>query len=172
MAREGAKSRRVGWAHVGTGAAAGVVAGTVMLLIAMAVAAVNDLGVLSPLQLIAATFLGPTVAEGGALPVIIGLVVHYAVSIVFGALFVVAMQRQKGALAIMAIGGIYGLLVFLFMLLSILPWVNPLMAQMVDRGWFLVQHLAYGVTLGAVTAPALRRLRAPGDRTAIAPMEP
>ena len=133
------------------GAIAGLIAGIVMAMWAMIVAAVMGVGLLAPPQMIAEPFFGPFqmgIFNAGAF--IVGLMVHMMFSIVFGILFALIWQgiAQGGTVSILG-GMIYGVLIWVVMSYVVGPIVGAHIAQEMPLWAWLVAHLMFGVILGA-----------------------
>lgn len=149
------------------GTLAGLVAGVVMKVLAGILAGAAGAGFFAPLELIAATFLDGALPRG-ANAILLGLVLHLAVSALWGAIFGTLLPPTASTGAAGAFGGLYGLGVFLIMTYLVLPWANPLMYTTVDRGTLLLEHAVFGVTL-ALTVPLARRLGQPAPGPALPP---
>jgi hypothetical protein len=163
------------------GVLGGVVGSVVMAMYAMVVSAADkDVGFFTPLYHIGSAFISPqammrsmeAAAAGNSFtfeagPAAVGLMVHMVTGALAGAVFggLVAMVALKRA-AVVAAGAVYGLVVLLgnaFIGLPIVAEVfgggDPIadMPMMVGWGTFLVEHLIYGLALGAVVAAGVTR---------------
>lgn len=152
------------------GAAAGVVAGMIMAMYAMVSSAIGfgGQGFFTPLYGIAAPVIGTTEMERSMqpgsfhfapVPALIGMMGHLMWSAVYGAIFggIVGALRTTGAAAIV-LGGLYGLAVMVLMSFVVLPLFGlGSMPQMVGTPSWVIEHLIFGMALGAW--PALL----PGD---------
>jgi hypothetical protein len=138
------------------GAVAGLIAGVLMAMWSMGYAAYQGLGFFLPLKLIAATFLGVNAIIGGFWVLLLGVLIHLSVSAGWGVVFG-ALARRLGVGASTALGGIYGLAVYLLMTFLVLPWIDPVMRARVEVTMtsFLIAHLVFGIALGLLT-PVLR----------------
>jgi len=138
------------------GAIAGLIAGIVMAMWAMVVAAVMGAGLLAPPQMIAEPLFGP-VQMGAFNPgaFIVGLMLHMMFSVVFGIAFALIWQRiaQGGLVAILG-GMMYGVVIWVVMGYVVGPIVGSHIAQEMPLWAWLVAHLMFGVVLG--TWPILR----------------
>ena len=133
------------------GAMAGLIAGIVMAMWAMIVAAVVGAGLLAPPQMIAEPFFGPfQMGTFNAAAFIVGLIVHMMFSIVFGIIFARIWQgiAQGGMVALLG-GMIYGVLIWVVMSYVVGPIVGSHIAQEIPVWAWLVAHLMFGVILGA-----------------------
>ncbi len=170
------------------GVVGGIVAAAVMAMYAMVVsAAVKDVGFFTPMYHIASSFISPkammtSMAAAGhgdsayftAGSAIVGLIVHMMTGAIAGGVFgaLVAWFRPARTVTIAA-GAAYGLLVMLFNSFVGLPIVAALfgggkpisdMPAMVGWGTFTVEHLLFGLVLGAVVAVGVARPSFATDR--------
>jgi uncharacterized membrane protein YagU involved in acid resistance len=158
------------------GAVGGMLGAAVMAMYAMAVSAlVKDVGFFTPLYHIATSVIAPkammtsmaTAAEGdstyfAAGPALVGLIVHMMVGLGAGAVFgAIVGFFQLGRAVTIAGGVVYGLLVMVGNAFIALPIVanvlggeEPIakMPEMAGWGTFTVEHLLFGLVLGAVVA--------------------
>lgn len=173
------------------GVVGGVLGAAAMAMYAMVVSAVvKDVGFFTPLYHIASSVIAPkammtSMAEAGegnstyftAGAGVVGLVVHMMVGAGAGAIFgaVVGWFRPGRALTVVA-GAVYGLLVMVGNAFVGLPIAADLfgggepvaeMATMVGWGTFTIEHLIFGLVLGAAVAAKVRRPAA-ADRTPVA----
>ena len=164
---------------IGVGAVGGVIGAMAMGLFTMFWdALIKDTGFWTPMYHIAATFTGPGAMMTSmhqamadhyywftAGPALLGLSIHMLVGATFGIVFAFLARtlRLYGFRAIPA-GAVYGLLVMVFMTYVGLHWladaVNagaPVRNMAIVQGAapFALEHLVYGVMLGAVTALTL-----------------
>ncbi len=138
------------------GALAGLIGGVMMAIIGAVLAlAVGDDLWKAP-KLIATFVVSPDmVAAPGFLagPVIIGSLIHLALSALFGIGFGVLTTRiwnmPLSYGAPMVLGFVYGLAIWLVAYFVVLPLVNPLVLEIYAPA-FLIQNLAYGLTTGLV----------------------
>jgi hypothetical protein len=157
------------------GAAAGVLASLVMAAYAMIAAWAKGTGFFTPLYHIASLLIAPNAmmasmqdAQAGAAfhfalgPTAAGAVIHMATGAVYGAIFAVVVTRFAiRAALVVAAGVVWGALVFAFSTWIGLPAAaailgagDPIrnMAQMAGYGTFIIEHLVYGLVLGALVA--------------------
>ncbi len=150
---------------VGPGIAAGLAGAVVMGLFAMIVAAVAGAGFWTPMELIGATYLGVDWVEVPSWSAVLGVATHLVIGAAFGVLFVALTRNIYNLGARIAAGLAYGAAVYLFMTFLVMPWADPVMYVAVDKGWFFLYHLAYGVTL-PLALPMRRRVTFPRHREA------
>lgn len=149
------------------GAVAGLVAGAMMAMYAMVSSAIGfgGQGFFTPLYGIAAPVVGMGdmersmqsglfyFAPGSAF---VGLMGHMMWSAIYGAIFgaIVGALRTTGAAAI-ALGAAFGIAIMLLMSFVVLPLFGlGSMPQMVGTPSWIIEHLIFGMVLGAW--PALR----------------
>jgi len=172
------------------GVIGGLLGAALMAMYAMVVSAtVKDVGFFTPLYHIASAFIDPTAmmtsiedAAGGdatyftAGPAVVGLVVHMMTGAVAGALFgaLVALRPAPRWVVVLA-GAAFGVVVMLVNNFIGLPLVADLfgggdpiadMPSIVGWGTFTVEHLIYGLALGAVAAARLATTTVPSRRLA------
>jgi hypothetical protein len=135
------------------GAVAGFLAGAVMVLLSPILSLLTGIDVWEPPKIIAATVYGPSVMDTTGFvagPVITGTLIHFAISIVLGAIFGIVCHRlfhlttDFGLPAL--IGLCYGLMIF-FVAYFIIPMINP---TVVEYGMapVIAQNMAFGICLG------------------------
>lgn len=132
---------------IGPGAAAGVIAATVMGLFFMIVSAAQGSGFFTPMKLIGAFWLAGTAMTYDFASVVLGIVTHLAVGAFFGIVFSALTRNIKSASLFVAAGLGYGAAVMLLMTYAVLPWADPIMFAAIDEGWFFISHLVFGLTL-------------------------
>ncbi len=168
------------------GAVTGVIASLVMAMHAMMAAYAKDTGLFTPLNHIASLVTNDSnlmksmkadQLDGDAFtfllgPAILGAMIHMMTGAMYGAVFgVIASKLRLGLAALAGVGMVYGFLVFamsayigLPLAASIFNSGDPIknMAEMAGWGTFVIEHLMYGVALGALVRPgaaeAARRL--------------
>jgi hypothetical protein len=135
------------------GAVAGLLAGAVMVLLSPILSWLTGISLWEPPKIIAATVYGSSVVNNAGFevgPVLTGTLIHFAISIVLGAIFGIVMNRMFhlttdfGLPAL--IGLCYGLIIFFFAYF-IAPLVNPVVNQY-SMGAVIAQNLAFGICLG------------------------
>jgi len=135
---------------VGSGVTAGIIAGIVMLVWAMATSVVSGLGVWIMPQMIAGMFYGPLTFVRGATTVLAGTLIHLVVSGALGVLFALMVGWRPAREGQMIAWGVaYGLAIWLVRSFGVLPLLNPTMSArvaLVPVDW-LFQHFLYGVVL-------------------------
>lgn len=142
---------------VTAGLLAGLVAVIAMSIWFMGHAAVNGMGIWTPLKLIAATFVGIESLVGGPGVLLVGGLIHMVTGMAYGVIFAFLLPSRAGAGAGLLAGLVYGGLILLLMTFAVLPAVNDIMRERVDLipvAW-TVGHLIYGATLGLLL-PAFR----------------
>lgn len=142
------------------GVMGGLIGGIAMAMIMMVVTALDGMGFLKPLYLIAATF-HPAWAMQTAFsagPILIGAMLHMMMSAAFGLVFAVglALLRRSGMTTALWVGTgmVWGVMVLLVNQNIVLPIVDPAMATATSGllVWWLLAHLMFGVVLGAIAA--------------------
>lgn len=137
-----------------SGALAGLIGGVMMAIVgaALAIAIGDDLW--KAPKLIATFVVSPdTIATPGFLagPVIIGSLIHLALSTLFGIGFGILTTRiwnmPLSYGAPMVLGFVYGLAIWLIAYFIALPLVNPLILEIYAPA-FLIQNLTYGLATG------------------------
>jgi uncharacterized membrane protein YagU involved in acid resistance len=137
-----------------SGALAGLVGGVMMAIVGAILAlAIGDDLWKAP-KLIATFVVSPdSAAAPGFLagPVIIGSMIHLALSVLFGVGFGILTTRiWKMPLAYgapMVFGFVYGLAIWLIAYFIVLPLINPLILEIYAPS-FLIQNLTYGISVG------------------------
>ncbi len=128
---------------------AGVVAGTVFLLVNMILTPLL-LGVHATplLRYTAALVLGPSaLTNSGVLTFIVGLVVHYAISILIAGMIAVVIHRWGLVVGLVG-GGLLGFAFYafnLYTLTRLFPWYFA-----INNSVLLIAHIAFGVVAGGV----------------------
>jgi len=133
-----------------TGAIVGLIAGIVMAMWAMIVAAVMGAGLLAPPQMIAEPLFGPFhMGTFNAGAFVVGLMIHMMVSIVFGIIFAAIWQGiARGGIAAIIAGMMYGLIIWVVMSYVVAPVAGSHIAQQMPVWAWIVAHLMFGVVLG------------------------
>ena len=154
----GASGPRAG-VHPLAGVCAGVIAGVVYLAAQSIRAGTVSGDTWLPLRRICAILLGDDVLSGGDFGMElagIGLLVHFAVSIVYGR-FVDLAVRDAPLLKATVIGGIVGLAMYLLVFELVAQFVFPWFRNSPD-GITAVDHVLFGVICGAAYWVLRRRL--------------
>lgn len=139
------------------GAAAGLVAGCLMMLAFMAWSASLGQGFWMPLQLIGGSFLGLRALLGGFGAGLLGLVLHLATAAFWGATFASLLGPETTPRQALWAGLVYGVSVWALMTWIGLPVFDRTMEArigLMPGAWFTC-HLIYGAALCAT--PPLRR---------------
>jgi hypothetical protein len=157
------------------GAIAGVVAAIVMAIYAMLASYTKDTGFFTPLYHIASLWASQDtmmVSMQDAMAeenfrfefdiAALGAVIHMVTGAIYGAIFGLAVARLPLSRALLVLAGIvWGALVFVFSSFIGLPVAAALfdsgdqitdMAEMAGWGTFVIEHLIYGLVLGALLA--------------------
>ncbi|HWJ82708.1 MAG TPA: hypothetical protein VNS55_10770 [Nocardioides sp.] len=163
------------------GAGAGVIASLAMAMYAMMAAYVKDTGFFTPLYHIASLVAGDADMKKSMMadqmsgdaftfllgPAILGAMIHMMTGAMYGAVFgLIASKLRLGPARLAGAGTAYGFVVFVMSAYVGLPLAaaifgggDPIenMAAMAGWGTFVVEHLLYGVALGAVAGAGLAR---------------
>jgi hypothetical protein len=134
---------------------AAIVASIVMGMVEMIYEAVWGAGFWSPMVFIAATVIRglqsvPIPAPFMAMAVILGLMGHMMNSMIFGLIFASIFSRfpiSRGALV--GIGVVYALAVFVVMWFLVVPAIDPVMLKL-NRMVFAIAHMMWGAALGLI----------------------
>ncbi len=136
------------------GAVAGFLAGIVMIVLSPLLSLLTGISIWLPPKLIAATVLGPAVANtpGFAFgPVVIGGALHLVTSVVLGLIFGIVFNRVFHVTTDfgtpLLLGLVYGLLIFVLAYAVVLPVLNPMLAS----SWLaplIAQNMVFGICLG------------------------
>jgi len=111
--------RSVSWAVL----VGGLAGGTLDILFAISFAAYNGIPAARLLQSVASGLLGKEAYTGGGQSAALGLLLHFAMAIAFAGIFVLASRRFPLLVRRpLVCGGLFGVGVFLFMRLVVLPW--------------------------------------------------
>jgi len=137
--------------RIADGTVAGVFGG---LVFAAIMAALHSDRMWVALKLAAYPFLGIRVMHSGfdAAAVALGVLCHFAVSIMWGIGFALLVEEFSGA-AIVALGALWGLVVWLVMFAGILPVVAPKLAEGGGAFGNMVIHVIYGLALAVGLLP-------------------
>lgn len=171
------------------GALAGVVASVVMAMYAMGASWVADTGLFTPLHHIASLWASPEpmmssmqqamagdafqISAGTAL---LGVLIHLTTGAAYGAVFGLVVPRlHLGRGAVLVAGLAYGAVVFVVSAFVGLPVAaaifdagDPIrnMAEMAGWWTFAIEHLLFGLVLGALVARSDRGSRVPAETAA------
>ncbi|WP_454853610.1 hypothetical protein [Promicromonospora soli] len=162
------------------GAVAGVIASLVMAMYAMVAGWVQGTGFFTPLYHIASVVAAPdtmmTSMESGMAGdaftfsfgiAMLGAVVHMMTGAMYGAVFGALVARLRlGTLALTGLGLVWGAIVLVMSAFVLLPLAaavtgagEPIADMASMAGWttFTVEHLLFGVVLGAIVGTRLAR---------------
>jgi hypothetical protein len=135
------------------GVIGGALGGIAMTAVAVLYGFSSGRGVWLPVNLIGATIvrelqIAPPEQLSAFNPIalIVGLTLHMALSIGLGFVFALLLPTFPGSPLLWAI--IIGPLLWALASILILPLLNPVMAQNVDRLSFFVAHVVYSIVLG------------------------
>ena len=139
----------------------GSIAGALDILFALTHAAINGMAPQRLLLVVASGLLGQDSYTGGWSTALLGLVAHFALSLLWAALFVVAATRLPRLVAKPALSGaIFGVLVFLAMRLVVLPlseFPHPVSFKPLSAGLDLLSHVFFfGLPIALAAARAIR----------------
>jgi uncharacterized membrane protein YagU involved in acid resistance len=140
----------------------GLTGGALDILFAISFAAYNGIPATRLLQSVASGLLGTGAYTGGGLTAALGLVLHFAMAIAFAGIFLLASRRFRLlARRPIVFGGLFGVGVFLFMRLVVLPlsaFPHPLTFRPLATALDLLSHiLFFGMPIALAIARASRR---------------
>jgi hypothetical protein len=134
------------------GLTGGALGGAAMVVVALAYGIVNG-NVWLPVNLIGATLVRDlqtapieTLSQFNLPAFLAGLLLHGLISVGLGWVFAVLLPTMPGPPLVWSLT--VGPLLWGLASLIILPVINPVMEQLVDRPSFFVAHLVYGLVLG------------------------
>jgi hypothetical protein len=138
------------------GALAGLAGGLAMAIVAALISASMGQDIWHESKRIAAIVYGPAALATAGFdlgPVLVGTLIHLAVSALLGAAFGIITRRWLGLTSdfgtpVLA-GLIYGLMIWLLAYFVVLPLVNPALLEIYAPA-FIIQHVAYGIVTGLV----------------------
>lgn len=140
----------------------GLVGGSLDILFAISFAAYNGIPVLRLLQSVASGLLGKGAYSVGWPSAALGLFLHFAMAIAFAGAFVLASRRFPLLVRRpFLFGGLFGVAVFLFMRLVVLPWSafpHPVSFQPLATTLDLLSHIfLFGIPIALAAREALPR---------------
>lgn len=159
MLREKADVRRA----LGGGVIAGIVGGIVIAVVMLVINLARGQDVWMGMKGAGAPFLGDRAMQPGfdALAVIVGVLSHFAVSVVWGALFGLSFYGL-GRRATIAAGVLWGFVVWLGMYYVVLPIIGlSEMARAAPVAEAIVGHVIFGVAVALGFLPFQRRIARP-----------
>lgn len=144
--------------EVAAGSVAGVCAGAVAWLVAMAASAADG-GFLLPLRLVAASLLGDAALDTGAVagPVALGMLMIAMLSVLLGLVYVSILPQRTRTPAAVLVGLVYGAAVWAVGWLGVARVLAPVLHAAGDRLEVLALHALFGALLG-VLVPFLRKI--------------
>lgn len=132
-----------------SGIVGGLIGGTVMALVGAATAPFIEQSIWFPLNLVAAAVLP---LQESALnqfmldALIVGSVIHIAMSVLFGLLFALLLPTLPGHPLVWSV--VIGAIMWFVALRLALPILNPVMAEYIQPISFIIAHVGYTLTLG------------------------
>jgi len=150
------------------GAIAGVVGGVVISLLAAVTNALRGQDVWRVFKVAAYPFLHQRVTSPGfdAVPIALGLVDHFAVSIICGILFA-DLAFGLSRWATVGFGAVWGLLVLFAMTYLVLPMAGAVrLEDQMAIGPMVVEHVMFGIAVGLAFVPFQRLEARPTHRWA------
>lgn len=127
------------------GLAAGLLAGSVMLALWALLSQLVGSGARQLLATIASTLIGD--AAGGWLPLLIGVLLHLAVSILFGLLFASSLDRI-GRRETLVVSTFFGLTIWVVVAFIVGDWFNEAIVPLLRTWPGLLACLSFGFALG------------------------
>ncbi len=148
--------QRSAWWAVLVGGLAG---GTLDILFAISFAAYNGMPAMRLLQSVASGLLGRDAYTGGGPSAALGLLLHFAMAIAFAGAYVLASRRLPLLVRRpFILGGLFGVGVFLFMRLVVLPWSafpHPVSFRLVATTLDLLSHVfLFGIPIALAARAA------------------
>jgi hypothetical protein len=136
------------------GSLAGVGGGLVMIVVAALLTTALGEDVWREPREIAQPLFGSAAAAGAA-PIVVGTLLHFLLSALFGAIFSIISRRllrlpSDYGVPVVA-GLIYGLMLWVLAYFVVLPILNPALLDTYAPS-FIIQHLVYGVVTGLIYA--------------------
>ncbi len=135
------------------GVVGGALGGLAMVAVALAYGLWSGQGAWLPVNLIGATLVRDlqgasieTLSQFNAAALIVGMVMHAALSVGLGFIFALLLPTMPGPPIIWSLT--VGPLLWSIASLLILPAINPVMAENVEVSSFFIAHLVYGLVLG------------------------
>lgn len=131
----------------------GALGGLAMVVVALIYGLLSGRGVWLPVNLIGATLVRDlqgapleTLSQFNAAALIVGLLLHAALSVGLGFVFALLLPTMPGPPLIWSLT--VGPLLWSIASLLALPAINPVMFEYVDEFSFLIAHVVYGFVLG------------------------
>lgn len=148
---------------LGGGAVAGVIGGIVISLFMALAALAGGRDVWMGMKVAGAPLVGQDIIRPGfeAGPVLLGVAMHFAVSIGWGILFAALCYGMSRG-STMAAGAPFGVVVWLVMFYAVLPLFGMrAVADSVPVGMAVLEHVLFGLGLAVGFLPYQREVRAP-----------
>lgn len=137
------------------GAVAGFFAGLGMVILSPILSFLTGISLWEPVKMIATVVYPASILDTPGFmlgPVLVGTALHFAVSILLGAIFGILFNRVFHLTTAFGmpiqVGLVYGLMIWMFVYMFVLPSVNPILRNSYQPP-FVAQHLVFGVLLGA-----------------------
>ena len=134
-------------------------AGLAMGAFGMIQSLLSGKGLMNPLRLIGFTFQpffeAPEKNKG---IIAVGLLIHVAMSMIAGVVFILFVNMLNTARKLLWIWGpLYATFIWLFLQFGILRMLNPEMAAQINQPVFLLSHLVFGTVIGGYVASQLHK---------------
>ncbi|MCO4754207.1 MAG: hypothetical protein KC478_06980 [Bacteriovoracaceae bacterium] len=141
------------------GILAGAFGGACMAIVANFGAFYLESDFWGPMKNVSRVFLGESALRGSLFVIIVGVMTHFAFSMIWGVTFAFITKRVSSASSEVVAGIVFSALVWAVMTYLFLPIVAPgvVAAREGLEGWWFGYHLVYGFGLG-ITAPLKRVL--------------
>ncbi|RKH56735.1 hypothetical protein [Corallococcus aberystwythensis] len=143
------------------GALAGTLGAFAMAVLACAFTAVLHGEPWRPALLVAGLFLRDGSAHG-AVAVLLGLFIHFAVAGGLATNFALLLPRRGTAVSALCLGLLYSLGLWAVMTWLVIPFASPPLSREAPSALLLLLHVAFGAALG--TVPAFRDVLTRADR--------
>ncbi|HEX3694101.1 MAG TPA: DUF6789 family protein [Polyangia bacterium] len=136
------------------GIVAGLIGGAVIAALMMVIAAGRGDSVWRVLKMASSPFFHQRAMTGGfdAAPIAAGVLIHFAVSIIWGVLFAVVAYGISRS-ATVGVGALWGVAVWLVMFFIVVPLVSSHPMRMTNMALPLVEHIIFGLAVGVGFLP-------------------
>jgi hypothetical protein len=156
-----ARTRQQSLIALGGGLVAGIFGGIVLSLYGLLASVALGVDPWTNFKVASAPFLGDRAFAAGfdASAVGLGILVHFAVSALWGALFGLVVYGASAG-ATLALGAVFGLLVWVVMTSALLPALGLTeLGRTVTLGPPILEHVVFGLAVGVGFLPFQRRSR-------------